>query len=167
MKYLSSIIIVGISIFLLTPSAHACSCSGRRSFVESAEESELVVRGKVISYQWQKDVDQQKARPLAMTVEVEEVYKGKTKLGKITVWGDNGNQCRPYVTRFPIGTDWVLALSNDSEDSQEELAISVCGEHWLQVQGRNVIGKVTDGSSQAKPQVISLLELRKLLKVAP
>lgn len=166
MKYISSIII-SASILLLPPSVYACSCANNdSSFVRLAKRSELVIRGKVIAYQWHKDDKERKIRPLAMTVEVKEVYKGATKLGKVTVWGDNGIQCRPYVTQFPIGTDWVLALSKDSWTKKGELAISVCGEYWLQVKGSNVVGKVTDGSSKAKPKVINLPNLRKLLKAA-
>ncbi|MEH2051386.1 hypothetical protein [Nostoc sp.] len=75
-------------------------------------------------------------------------------------------QCRPYVTQFPIGTDWVLALSKDLRTEKRELAISGCGEYWLRVDGSNVVGKVTDGSSKAKPEIISLPDFRKLLKPA-
>ncbi len=167
MKYISSIII-GLSVFLLTPTAYASSClKSDRSFVQSAKQSQLAVRGKVIKYQWSKDDREQKGRLRAMIVEVKEVLKGVTKLAKVTVWGDNGMQTRPYVTQFPIGTEWVLALSKDRWTQKGELAISVCGEYWLQVKGNNVVGKVTDGKIKAKLQVISLPNLRKLLKAAP
>lgn len=166
MKYISSIII-GFSILFLTPNAYACSCaSSELSFVQLAKRSQLAVRGKVIEYHWSKDDKERKRTPVAMTVEVKEVYKGATKLGKVIVWGDNGIQCRPYVTQFPIGTEWVLALSKDVWTKKSEVAISSCGEYWLQVKGSNVVGKVTDGSSQAKPKVISLPNLPKLIKAA-
>jgi hypothetical protein len=167
MKYLPSII-VGFSILLFTPTAYASRCArSDRSFVQSAKQSQLVIRGKVIQYHWSKDDPERKGRPRAMIVEVKEVYKGVTKLAKVTVWGDNGMQTRPYVTQFPIGTEWILALSKDYWTQKGELAISVCGEYWLQVKGNNVVGKVTDGRIKAKPQVISLPNLRKLLKAAP
>ena len=167
MKYISSLII-GFSVLLLTPIAYASSCSkSDRSFVQLAKQSPLAFRGKIIKYQWAKDDREQKETPRAMIVEVKEVFKGVTKLAKVTVWGDNGMQTRPYVTQFPIGTEWVLALSKDHWTQKGELAISVCGEYWLQVKGNNVVGKVTDGRIKAKPQVISLPNLRKLLKAAP
>jgi hypothetical protein len=59
-----------------------------------------------------------------------------------------------------------LALSKDSETQKRELAVSGCGEYWLRVKGSNVIGKVTDGNSKAKPKVISFPEFRKFLKAA-
>lgn len=167
MKYISSIFI-GLSILLLTPTAYASSCIGiERSFVQLAKQSPLTIRGKVIKYQWSIGDREQKGIPRAMIVEVKEVLGGVTKLAKVTVWGDNGMQTRPYVTQFPIGTEWVLALSKDSWTQKGELAISICGEYWLQVKGNNVVGKVTDGRTKAKPQVVSLPNLRKLLQAAP
>jgi hypothetical protein len=166
MKYISSIFI-GFSILFLTPTVYACSCArSDSSFVQLSKRSELVIRGKVIGYQWHKNDKERKSRPRAMTVEIKEVYKGTTKLGKVTVWGDDGMQCRPYVTQFSIGTDWILALSKDSWTKKGELAISGCGEYWLQVKDSHVMGKVTDGSSKAKPKVISLPDFRKLLKAS-
>ncbi len=166
MKYLPSIII-GFSTLLLTLPAYACSCApSKSSFVQLTQRSELVMRGKVVEYYWNKGDTEHKTTPLAMMVEVKEVYKGATKLSKITVWGDNGAQCRPYVTQFPIGTEWVLALSKDNETKEGELAISVCGKYWLQVKGSHVVGKIRDGSSSAKPEVISLPNFRKLLRAA-
>ena len=167
MKYIPSIII-GFSILFLTPTAYACSCAkSDKSFVQLAKQSPLVIRGKVIKYHRSKDDREQRGKPQAMIVEVKEVYKGATKLAKVTVWGDNGMQCRPYVTQFPIGTEWVLALSKDYWTQKGELAISGCGEYWLQVKGNNVVGKVTNGRIKAKPQVVSLPNLRKLIKAAP
>lgn len=166
MKYTSTIII-SFSLLLLTPSAYGCSCvSSKSSFVQLTKRSELVIRGRVIEYLWHKDDREKKRTPPAMTVEVKEVYKGAAKLGKIVVWGDNGMQCRPYVTKFPVKTEWVFALSKDPSTAKGKLAISVCGEYWLQVKGNNVVGKITDGSPKAKPKVVSLPDFHKLLKAS-
>jgi hypothetical protein len=166
MKYLPSAI-VGISVLLFAPSAHACSCAvSNRGFVGLAEQSEVVVRGKVIAYQWGKDDKQDGSIPPAMTVEVNEVYKGTMSRSKVTVWGDNGMQCRPYVNQFPVGTEWVFALSSDPGSSKGELAVSICGDHWLPVNSKSVKGNV-DGRSKSKSQIIGLPALRKLLKNSP
>jgi hypothetical protein len=167
MKYISAIVF-GFSVVLLPISSYACSCADNgSSFVQIAKRSKLVIRGKVTEYHWRKDDKNINGIPLSMTVDVKEIYQGTTKLSKVIVWGDNGIICRPYVTQFPIGTEWVLALSEDSWTKKGELAISACGAYWLSVQRNNVIGKVTKGSSNAKPQVMSLPDLRKLLKAAP
>jgi hypothetical protein len=167
MKYLPAIIL-GCSVLWVTPSAHACSCmNNNRSFIQNAKRSELVIRGKVLEYHWRRN-DQPEARlPTAMIVEVKEVYRGVATSKNMTVWGDNGIICRPYVNQFPVGTEWVLALSKDSWTEKGELAISGCGEYWLKVNGSKISGKVTDGSFKAKAQVMSLPNFRKLLKPTP
>jgi hypothetical protein len=166
MKHTSSIII-SFLILLLTPSAYGCSCVlSKSSFVQLTKRSELVIRGRVIEYVWHKDDRGKKRTPLAMTIEVKEVYKGAAKLGKIVVWGDNGMQCRPYVTKFPIKTEWILALSKDPSTAKGELAVSACGEYWLQVKGSNVVEKVMHRSPKAKPKVMSLPDFHKLLKAS-
>jgi hypothetical protein len=164
MKYLSAIIL-GFSVLWLTPSAYACSCAdNNQSFIQNAEKAKLVIKGKVLAYHWNKGDKAKTRRPLAMTVAVKEVYAGAATSKTIMVWGDNGIICRPYVSQFPVGTEWVLALSPDSWSKKGELAISGCGEYSLKVNGSNVTGKVTDGSAKGKSQVMSLPNLRKLLK---
>jgi hypothetical protein len=167
MKYLPAIIL-GFSVLWVAPSAYACSCANNnRSFIQNAKRSELVMRGKVLEYRWRNNDQPEARRPTAMIVEVKEVYRGVATSKNMTVWGDNGIICRPYVNQFPVGTEWVLALSKDAWTEKGELAISVCGEYWLKVNGSNVAGKVTDGSSKAKAQVMSLPNFRKLLKPTP
>jgi hypothetical protein len=166
MKYLSTIIL-GFSVLLLTPSAYACSCAdNNHSFIQNAEKAKLVIRGKVLEYHWYKGDKSETRPPLAMTVAVKEVYAGATTSKTIMVWGDNGIICRPYVSQFPVGTEWVLALSPDSWSKKGELAISSCGEYSLKVNGSNVMGKVIDGSAKGKgkSQVMSLPSFRKLFK---
>jgi hypothetical protein len=186
MKHISAILI-GFSILLFAPSARGCSCfSDGSSLVQLAKKSELVIRGKVLEYNWYqynplgqryKDDREQKekGRPLSMTLEVQESYKGKPKSRQIVVWGDNGMICRPYVTQFPIGTEWVFALSPDSWTEKGELAVSVCGEYSLQVQNnrvlmgqgrsrRSIMDPVISVTAKAKPQIVGLPELRKRLK---
>ncbi len=173
-----------MSILLLAPSARSCSCiSDGSSLVQLAKKSTLVMRGKVLEYNWysynplgeQYQVEPTQQIPLSMTVEVQENYKGKARSRKLVVWGDNGTICRPYVTQFPIGSEWVFALSPDSWTKKGELAVSVCGEYSLQVRDNRVLmgrkrvnqgimDPVIGGIGKAKPQIVSLPELRKRLK---
>lgn len=144
--------------------AHACSCAfSNESFVQLAQESQLVIRGKVLAYNWPAFDLAKQGRPISMTVEVKEVFKGSVRLSQITVWGDNGIQCRPYVTQFPIGTEWIWALSSGPSE-RSELSISICGEYSLSVQGNQVKGRIINGNETAKPQILSIPELRQRLK---
>jgi hypothetical protein len=162
MKHISALII-GLSMFLFDRPTSACSCMIQASFIQNTTRAELVVRGKVIEHNWYKN-GLREDRPLSMTIEVNEVYKGKIKSRKVIAWGDNGMQCRRYVSGFPIGTEWVFALSQDLRGEKAELEISSCGENSLRVKGNTVVGKVKDGNYKAKTQVMSLPNFRKQLQ---
>jgi hypothetical protein len=84
-----------------------------------------------------------------MLFEVTEIFKGTVKSRKLFVQGDNGMQCRGYITQFPVGTEWILALAPDRDTKKGELAISSCGECGLAVKGNQVVGRVTVDGYQA------------------
>jgi hypothetical protein len=163
MRYVTAIF-AGLSIFLTASAAQACSCAGTDPFVQAAHRSSVVVRSKVLDYQWYPSDPNHKQTPIAMTVEVQETYKGIVKSKQLTVGGDNGMQCRPYVMMFPIGTEWVLALGPDHWTKKGELAIFGCGEYWLPVQNATVTGRITEKDPAAKPKTMTLAQFRQILK---
>jgi hypothetical protein len=154
-------LIVGVTLWF-APAAMACSCLGTAPFVQTASVSALVVRGKVLEYQWHP-ADTQHQRPMSMVVEVQEVLKGASSSKRIPIWGDNGMICRRYVSEFPIGTEWVMAVSPDRWSQKGELAISSCGEYALPVKGNQAQGKI----SGKVPELVTLPKLRVLLKTLP
>jgi hypothetical protein len=164
MKFLAAKLFgfVTAPIVLFAPSAIACDCAGSDPFVKTAARSDLVVRGKILEYQPEQSATNP-TFPLAMVVEVTEVLKGKSQAKRLTVLGDNGMICRSYVSRFPIGTEWVLAVSPDRWSKKSELAISACGEYALPVEGNAVKGRVTLKAKDAES--MTLTNLRRLLKV--
>ncbi len=66
----------------------------------------------------------------------------------IEIWGDSGMMCWPYISEFPEGTTWILALSHGDEqwghreESKTDYAISVCGEYSLRLKKNSVIGLI-------------------------
>jgi hypothetical protein len=166
MKFLTAKLFgfVSAPIVLFAPSAIACSCAVSDPFVKTAARSDLVVRGKILEYQ-NDQTEQTPSRPLSMVVEVKEVLKGKSQSKRLTVLGDNGMICRRYVSEFPIGTEWVLAVSPDMWSKKDELAISSCGEYALPVSGSSVKGRVTLKAKAAES--VTLTNLRRLLKGKP
>lgn len=98
-----------------------------------------------------------------MRVEILEVIAGSTETNTIEIWGDNGAQCRPYVTQFPIGTEWILGIGSDFAPTNPTYVISVCGAYWLKVDNDQAIGRI---DSEEESQM-SLVELRKNMKMAP
>lgn len=113
-----------VALFLGAPAlAQACSCATGAPFSEASARSPLIVRARVLEHG--DFLDRRLAT--SMTVEVQQVLKGEMRGRRMKVWGDPGNLCRPYISKFPVGTQWLLALREDG-------AISICGVHWLRVE---------------------------------
>lgn len=128
--------------------ASACSCTWGGPFSRVALGKELIVLGEVLDHYKN-----------SMEVKVIEVIKGTEERRTFRIWGDNGALCRPYVSSFPIGTRWLLAIfalpektgeqpaayreGFSSRPGKREYAISVCGDFWLEVRGERAVGRVT------------------------
>jgi hypothetical protein len=146
-------------------SIRACECHWIGPFLTVAPDAELIVCGRVLSYH---DVGKISRIPQAMDVQVLEVLKGRTSSSRLRVWGDDGHLCRPYVTQFPVGTEWVLALGGPGSKPAMSPgpAISVCGEYWLRVKGDRVVGNIRDTANQQVSEEMPLAELRHRLGVS-
>jgi len=117
---------------LLAPSvAFACSCMWAGPFTKVALRTDVVVLAEVRSYFRH-----------GMDVAVLDVLKGTEKRPAIRIWGDTGALCRPYVTGFPRGTRWIFAVQRSREPEAHDYIISVCGEFWLEVRGKQVVGRI-------------------------
>ena len=156
-------LISGAALYF-APSAMACSCAVNDAFGTVAPRSQLIVRGKVLNYQWDQ-ADKQHDRPMAMQVEIQEILNGVNASKRITIWGDNGMICRRYVREFPVGTEWVWAVSPDTWSKNGELAISSCGEYALSLKDGKVQGRISPKAKAA--ELMTLAKLRQVLKVKP
>lgn len=143
--------VMKLLLLLLLPAiAHACTCSWTGPLLAVAPNADLIVRAKVLRYEGNsRGVD------LSMHVEVLEMLQGATSSMRIRIWGDNGSQCRPYVSAFPIGTEWIFAIKRMTGDHRGDYSISVCGEYWANVENGIVIGRLT---SPNPPGVNDMLE---------
>lgn len=164
---------LNMSFLLIAATANevaACSCaSPGRSFLKVAPASELVIRGRVVGHTGEG------ATETEMEVEVLETLSGKTSKSVVSVSGDPGNQCRPYVSAFPVGTEWVFALAPAIKDAagaraylmnepdKGDYAISNCGAYWLKVKDGKVQGNIDrdDEERDAVSQELPLKELRR------
>ena len=79
----------------------------------------------------------------SMDVTIVEVLKGTETRRVIRVWGDDGALCRLYVSAFPRGTHWILALKRLREPAAQDYVISICGDVWLEVRGDLAVGRIT------------------------
>src|SRR5262245_53040871 len=113
--------------------AQACRCDTSPSFEAVSKDAPVLVQARVLEY----DQRSSSGHPLAMLLEVTKPIRNARAGERIRVWGDNGMLCRPYVTLFPVGSEWVFALGSDpmpppsqAEANVRDLSISVCGKHW-------------------------------------
>ncbi len=156
-----SIVFATLLMFFSLPStALACSCAWGGPFVLMAKNATMVLKGKVVAHDKEKP-----NRPLFMDFQITEVLSGSFSPGPIRIWGDNGFQCRPSVKNFPVGTEWIFAVTGPqgTPSGKGDYHLSSCGDNWLRVDGAFVRGNVKSTSRGAKQQV-AIVELRRLLK---
>jgi hypothetical protein len=133
---------------LLAPGvALACSCMWAGPFTKVALGTDLVVLADVQSYYRH-----------GMDVTVLDVLKGAENRPVIRIWGDTGALCRPYVTAFPRGTRWILALKR--EPGTRDYIISVCGDYWLEVRSDQAVGRITVAEHGRAKESVPLADMR-------
>lgn len=158
-----------LTIFLLTigHTILACDCDSQGEFLKVAPKTKLVALVKVTKYLTFKDIYEEKT-PMSMEVEIIEIYKGTETRKTVVVWGDIGNLCRPYLSRFDEGKYYIVAFDGGSDGSKgyvhkkektTDYSISVCGEYWLNV---DINKKIAAGSMTGKK--ITLNDLQAKLK---
>lgn len=173
MKHLKAFFLplIVLLIVLTANDTFACTCGAvANPFFKVAPKSVLVIRGKILRHTGSGEVKTE------MDVEVFETLAGKTDKSVISISGDPGNLCRPYVSGFPVATEWVLALQpankSDSglmrEPDRGDYAISSCGAYWLKVKDGKAIGNldIDDFERRDESQEITLEDLRQRLEAA-
>lgn len=156
-----------LTIFFLTlgQTILACDCDSQGEFLTVAPKTKLVALVKVTKYLTFKDIYEEKT-PMSMEVEIIEVYKGKETRKKVIVWGDIGNLCRPYLSRFDVGKFYLIAFDSGLDGAKgfahknekiTDYSISVCGDYWLNADMKK---QIITGSIANKIKQISLVELK-------
>jgi hypothetical protein len=139
----------------------ACSCSWEGPFLKVVTQSEYVIRGMV-----KEHLNAGKGGTREdMNVEVLEVLKGNYAGKTIRIKGNYGWLCRPPVTQFPVGTEWILAINGPGSKPGVDggPAISACGQYWLQVVNSKATGNITDEGNPKSSEEMVLTELRQRL----
>jgi len=143
----------------------ACSCYWVGPFLQVAPACDPIVRARVLKYH---GGDGAQKPPQSMDLEVLEVLHGEVASPRLRVWGDNGMLCRPYVTQFPVGTEWLLALNGPGSKPgmSPGPSISVCGTYWLRVVDGKVAGNIDDPTEMTAWQELPLGEFGARLTAA-
>jgi hypothetical protein len=153
MKRLTTILTI---IFLTSTSlTYACDCESQGHFLSVAPKSKLVALVKVNSYLTFKNI-YDKPTPMSMEVEIVKVYYGQETRKTVTVWGDNGNLCRPYLSIFKSDNYYVVAFEQDSKENPSDYAISNCGDYWLTADNEK---KIATGQVSEKQNEIAFRDL--------
>ena len=154
MRYI--IILLTVFIFTISKKTFACDCNSAGEFLKVAPTSDFVSLIKVTKYLTFKDIEGTNI-PMSMEVEIIDIYKGKETKKTIVVWGDNGMECRPYLSEFKIGEYYVIAFFKEKVDYY----ISICGDYWLQA---DIEKKIANGSVAEKQNHINLSDLKATLE---
>jgi hypothetical protein len=106
-------------------------------FSEMAGNSALVIHGKVKDYG--KRLSHGDDLHESMQVEIVAVVKGEYKAKTITILGDRGADCRPYISpqAFAKNKEFLFALREPNKSTQP---ISVCGEYWIAIESGTANG---------------------------
>jgi hypothetical protein len=136
------IVIALITIIFFSASSFACDCDWGGDFFTMIHQTDLVAKVRVT-----KKIKDANGFNTKMEVELMEVFKGQETRKKITIWGDDGKECRPYIDYFE--TEGVYYLSLYKYDNEYEQMN--CGEMYLKIEGNNVLGE--KGIRKDLPQV--------------
>ena len=124
---------------LLSLKSYSCSCKNTDTFLETLSFTNLTAIVKVTDFLVYKNIYEEPT-PMSMEVEIIEILKGKEERKKIIVWGDNGNYCRPYLSKFSKGSYYIISfnkgydtssLKSDLGERPTDYSISSCGTMWL------------------------------------
>ena len=126
-----------------------CGCLWEGSFSEVASTTDLVVLAEVHTIKGN-----------AVDLVPEQVLQGDFWLDTLRVWMQTRDYCRPPADDFPVGSRWVMALSqiqevpeggfepstpNQSFGRPYDFTLSSCGGYWLRVNGSAAIGNLVPG----------------------
>jgi hypothetical protein len=105
--------------------------------------------------------------PMSMEVEVINKYKGKETRKTLTVWGDNGILCRPFLSYFKEGMYYVIAFDNgnyngsQNEEKDSDYSITSCGCYWLSA---DIDQQTATGDISSTDRTSTTIRLRQLKK---
>ncbi|MEO9805259.1 MAG: hypothetical protein ABJF04_18520 [Reichenbachiella sp.] len=102
----------------------------------TAKASEFVALVKVISfdsYLKREFSNEEEKIPYSMTVEIIKKYKGQESRKRITIFGDNGILCRPYLDNFEINGYYLVSPNPLDNSVNTEYDFFVCRTEYLKV----------------------------------
>lgn len=138
----------------------ACGCTTDGPFLQVSIDAELIAVVEVQDYLSYEELMGEDV-PMSMTLKIRKVLKGSETREEITVWGNNGLMCSPYLSLFEIGTKWVMAFKSSPTEGHmdakaEDYGISNCGEHFMKVESGIVRGLIKGGDTYQSMSISTL-----------
>lgn len=136
----------------------ACDCDSQGHFLTVAPKSKLVALVKVNRYLTFKSI-YDKPTPISMEIEIVKIFHGHETRKVVTVWGDNGALCRPYLNAFGVNKYHIIAFEQSSgiagvnaneEEMKTDYTISNCGDFWLTADIEKKVATGAVSKSQTK-----------------
>lgn len=168
---MKNLILIATFLLFSTMSTFACDCTcpDDCSFSIVSKNSDFVALVKVISfddYLEYKIIGHEVKMPYSMTVEVIKKYKGSENRKTIKIWGDDGMQCRPYLSKFKIGDYYLIApyLLGDDRlimESSTDYSFFICATDYLKF---DMDKKIAYGKYSKHKNKIKLTKFEKIIK---
>lgn len=144
-----------------------CECDWQGPFSWLVDDADYVVLGEVVS-----------SKGNSFDLRVMRSLKGGAKTDTIRIWGERGDLCRPAVSLFPPGGQWLFALQevtlippggfnpatpSISYGRPGDYALSKCGAYWLAHENGLLSGNITsvfqwDYSPPMNPVPVDLIQ---------
>lgn len=130
--------------------------------MKNAQKNHLTIHGKVNRLITYTEVYEDTVTT-SIEVEIITKLKGEETREYITVWGDRGADCRPYLSGIQIGSEWIFSLH---KIANEEYAVSICGEHITPVKENKTWGYLlyNDRCTIEKPVIMTIDSLQLVIK---
>jgi hypothetical protein len=144
----------------------ACGCNVERPFLQTSTDAVLIAVVEIQDYIIYDEMMGEDV-PVSMSVKIKRVLKGIETRSEITVWGNNGLMCSPYLSIFEVGSEWVMAFRNAPIEAYEnaqisDYGVSNCGEHFMKLENgivRGLIKNMDDYQSMTIPTLKANLDI--------
>jgi len=118
--------------------SRACSCESAwdDSFKKTVKEAEFVALIKILSFDdyLTEDIHGHEGKmPYSMTAEIIRKYKGREERKRIEILGDDGVECRPYLSEFEVGKYYLIAPNKIDNSDSTQYYFFICSTEYLEV----------------------------------
>ncbi|NLR95029.1 hypothetical protein [Flammeovirga agarivorans] len=144
-------------VFNLSINTFGCTCKYLGGFAYANQIADVIVKGKVLNYNCDETSDSKDF--ISMNFEVHKIYRGQVFKDTIIIYGDDGISCRPYINKFKIGEEWLLAIGKLGNKYE----VSICGELALKVIKNSYSGKIYGHSIKSHKELIGEKELQTVI----